>query len=65
MFIDSRFAVQNNMQNIEKRTETNQNNRPVQGFQSEERRNEEMIMHLHMKNRKKYTHLYQLEKYFR
>jgi hypothetical protein len=31
----------------------------------ETRRKEEWSLHVHMKNRKKYTHLYQLEKYFK
>jgi hypothetical protein len=31
----------------------------------EDRRKEELALNLHRKNRKKYTHLYELEKYFK
>jgi hypothetical protein len=35
-----------------------------QMFDPEKRQEEEMARHFHMKNRKKYTRLYHLEKYF-
>jgi hypothetical protein len=39
--------------------------RELRDFNPDARRREELAMNLHMKNRKKYMHLYQLEKYFR
>jgi hypothetical protein len=38
---------------------------PQQDFSAAKRREEEMALYVHQKNRKKYTHLYQLEKYFK
>jgi hypothetical protein len=40
-------------------------NNPQQDFNPAKRREEEMALYVHQKNRKKYTHLYQLEKYFK
>jgi len=65
MFIKSGFELLDEKKKIEQRPETNHNIRNMQGSQAEDRWKEEVAMHLHMKNRKKYMHLYQLEKYFR
>jgi hypothetical protein len=39
--------------------------REIRDFNPDTRRKEELAQNLHMKNRKKYMHLYQLEKYFK
>jgi hypothetical protein len=67
MFIRSKLVQKydSNYQGAEKQTASDQDSRNFQELNPEGRRKEEMILPLQMKNRKKFTHLYQLEKYFR
>jgi hypothetical protein len=67
MFITSNVALQNDIskQSSEQKSTFNTNILPLNPTNREDRRKEEMALHLHMKNRKKYTHLYELEKYFK
>ena len=67
MFITSNVALQNDIikQGSEQQPAFSMNALPLNPNNEEDRRREEMVLHLHMKNRKKYTHLYELEKYFK
>lgn len=66
MFIKSSVALQNDINKHRKEQHKfNTNSGSCNPVNPEDRRKEEMVLHLHMKNRKKYTHLYQLEKYFK
>jgi hypothetical protein len=67
MFIKSNVALQNNInkQSSEKQSTFSPNTLHLNPNNQEERWGEGMALHLHMKNRKKYTHLYELEKYFK
>jgi hypothetical protein len=65
MYNDSDFTVQTNKEITDRRTDQYQMNGALSEMSPEERWKQEVAMHLHRKNQKKYTHLYQLEKYFR